>query len=52
MSEEEPIGQPTSGSDCTADPCGLLGKGDACAGIPPLCDWHYLRRHAKRPEIK
>lgn len=52
MSEEELPGQLTSGSDCTADPRGLLGKQGARAGIPPLCHWHYLRRHSKRPEIK
>lgn len=32
-----------TGSDCGADPHGLL---------PPLCNWHRVRRHAKRPKIK
>ena len=43
-----------TGSDCKADPHGLLERREwgSCPGIPPLCNWHYLGRHAKRPKIK
>lgn len=43
-----------AGSDCKADPRALLGRRErgSCPGIPPLCDRHYLGRHAERPKIK